>query len=82
MIDINKFCAIEDIRYYLNSPFLIGDKLAASDGAIIVLIQNDGTVDYQRYPNPSDCDRVIKIIDSADDWVSVDKSDIVFPEQI
>lgn len=82
MIDIKKFCAIGDIRIALNAPFIIGDKLAASDGNVMVVMPNDGMSDYKQYPEPGNIERVINIIESASSWVTVDKSAVVFPEKL
>lgn len=41
---LQPFCAVGDIRHYLNQPYKKGDYLFASDGSIMVSMENDGLI--------------------------------------
>ncbi|MDP4112891.1 MAG: hypothetical protein Q8924_12310 [Bacillota bacterium] len=42
---LQPFCAVNDIRYYLNHIFKKGDYLCASNGHVFVRVPDDGTVE-------------------------------------
>lgn len=77
-IDINKFCATDDIRTQLNAPWHEDGKTVATDGALIVIL--DGLLDI---PEPSAPLTIsIKKVDKPlpdSGWVRMDSIDIPAP---
>lgn len=80
MIDINKFCGEDDIRSHLNAPFIVDNKIVATNGHVIIVMPNDGKNEYPQCPERVHAARVINIIESASTWFPANKEKIVFPE--
>lgn len=60
---LQPFCAVSDVRYYLNHIFKKGDFLCASNGHCLVRMPDDGTVEIhpETLENTINIDRVLNI---------------------
>ncbi len=80
MINIIDFCGVEDTRRHINSPFIVKDKIVATNGHVLIASPNDHKNEYIQCPEGFNAARVINIIDAAQEWAKVDK--IILPEMI
>lgn len=82
MIDINQFCGKDDIRSHLNAPFIVDNRIVATNGHVIIVMPNDGKNEYPQCPERFNAARVINIIESATAWVTANKDGMVLPEMV
>jgi hypothetical protein len=73
---LQPFCAVSDVRYYLNHIFKKGDFLFASNGHVIVRMPDDGTVEIhpETLNNTIDTDKVLCLEWPADGFIPFDFS--------
>lgn len=84
MIDINKFHGQgKDIRDWLNQPFVIEQRLVATNGHIILILHNQDCSGYAPLAdNHSGIMRTINTIESTSGHAPIDKEQIAWPEKI
>lgn len=79
MINLEKFCATDDVLGYLKTPFIFDDKIIATNGHIIIMVPNDGNSSYQQ-SEKIDFKGLIDTIKSTETFMVCNKDEIVFSE--
>ncbi|QOJ20331.1 MAG: hypothetical protein HRU77_06260 [Gammaproteobacteria bacterium] len=83
MVDINKFHGNgEDIRDWLNQPFLLNKRVVATNGHVMLILHDFEWPYYELRVNESYVMIIIDTIESASGYAPIDKEQIAWPEKI
>lgn len=85
MLNILEFCGQGDIRGWMNAPFKIANRVVATNGHIMAILQNKNCTEYAELTKPERTQKyILELIDkieSLDTWQTLDKEQIDFPEK-
>lgn len=81
MINIKQFCATDDTNFVLNEPFKIDCRVVATNRHVMIITQDDGDNDFQKLPDDHMVIlETIKKIEAIDQWQTLTKDGLTFPE--